>query len=60
MTIGFTYPLDVATTRLMADMGKAGKRNFTSTFDALNAIHIETGRYGIWKGVSIALASIIP
>ena len=41
-------------------MGAKGKRNFTSTFDSLNAIHIESGRYGIWKGVSIAFASIIP
>jgi len=59
--LGLTYPLDLAHTRLAADLSKKGQeRLYTTTFEALNRTHVREGREGFYKGAPVgAIQSIL-
>jgi len=54
----FTYPLQLAQSRLRADKGKAGnakERNYNSTADVLRKVYKEQGALGWFKGMEAKL-----
>jgi len=55
----FVYPLDFARTRLGADVGKAGKREFTGLGDCLVKIFKADGITGLYRGFSVSVQGII-
>lgn len=60
ITAVVTYPLDLVHTRITADITKKGQaRLFTTTFDCMNRTHLDEGRFGLFKGVEIAIISSV-
>jgi Mitochondrial carrier protein len=58
LTLGLSYPFDLIHTRTSADMTKKNTtRLYTTTFDCFNRTNLEEGRWGLYKGAEIALAS---
>jgi len=55
----FVYPLDFARTRLGADVGKAGKREFTGLGDCLVKIFKADGITGLYRGFAVSVQGII-
>lgn len=55
----FVYPLDFARTRLAADIGKAGQREFKGLGDCLSKIFKSDGIGGLYKGFSVSVQGII-
>jgi len=55
------YPLDFARTRLAVDVGKAGNREFTGTFDCIlkTAKKSGWGRGGVYNGFVVSVVGII-
>jgi len=57
----FVYPLDMARTRLAADIGKSsGERQFNGLYDCLNKLYKANGAQGLYRGFGISVAGIIP
>jgi solute carrier family 25 (adenine nucleotide translocator) protein 4/5/6/31 len=57
-TILPVYPMDLARTRLTADI--ASKRQYTGLIDCLSRTAKNEGIFGLYKGLFISLAGIIP
>lgn len=55
----FVYPLDFARTRLAADVGKDGAREFNGLVDCLKKIVARDGMAGLYRGFGISLGGII-
>jgi len=55
----FVYPLDFARTRLGADVGKSGKREFTGLGDCLVKIFKADGITGLYRGFFVSVQGII-
>jgi solute carrier family 25 (adenine nucleotide translocator) protein 4/5/6/31 len=55
----FVYPLDFARTRLAADVGKAGVREFTGLGDCLVKIFKSDGLGGLYRGFGVSVQGII-
>jgi len=55
----FVYPLDFARTRLAADIGKAGSREFNGMVDCLAKIAKADGIQGLYKGFFVSVQGII-
>merc|ERR1712215_434233 len=55
----FVYPLDFARTRLGADVGKAGKREFSGLGDCLVKIFKADGLTGLYRGFAVSVQGII-
>ena len=55
----FVYPLDFARTRLAADVGSGGDREFTGIVDCLRKIATKDGPQGLYRGFGISVAGII-
>merc|ERR1712002_698509 len=55
----FVYPLDFARTRLGADVGKTGKREFTGLGDCLVKIFKADGITGLYRGFAVSVQGII-
>jgi solute carrier family 25 (adenine nucleotide translocator) protein 4/5/6/31 len=55
----FVYPLDFARTRLAADVGAGGEREFTGLVDCLSKIAKKDGVNGLYNGFGISLVGII-
>ncbi|KAL5559448.1 hypothetical protein UlMin_035659 [Ulmus minor] len=53
------YPLDIAHTRLAADIGKTKARQFRGTYHFLTTIHKADGIRGIYRGLPASLQGII-
>jgi len=53
------YPLDFARTRLAADVGSGGEREFTGLVDCLGKIAKKDGVQGLYNGFGISLVGII-
>merc|ERR1712100_208746 len=51
----FVYPLDFARTRLAADVGSGGEREFTGLIDCLAKITKKDGPGGLYQGFGISL-----
>jgi solute carrier family 25 (adenine nucleotide translocator) protein 4/5/6/31 len=57
----FVYPLDMARTRLAADIGKSGgERQFNGLGDCLSKLYKADGFRGLYRGFGISVAGIIP
>lgn len=55
----FVYPLDFARTRLGADIGKTGQREFTGLGDCLVKIYKSDGVVGLYRGFGVSVQGII-
>jgi solute carrier family 25 (adenine nucleotide translocator) protein 4/5/6/31 len=55
----FVYPLDFARTRLAADVGSGGDREFKGLTDCLKKIAKSDGVYGLYRGFGISVVGII-
>jgi len=55
----FVYPLDFARTRLAADVGSGGSRQFNGLNDCLMKIFKSDGMGGLYQGFGISVAGII-
>jgi len=55
----FVYPLDFARTRLGADVGKSGKREFKGLGDCLVKIFKADGISGLYRGFAVSVQGII-
>ena len=53
------YPLDFARTRLAADVGSGGEREFTGLVDCLKKIASKSGVSGLYNGFGISVVGII-
>jgi solute carrier family 25 (adenine nucleotide translocator) protein 4/5/6/31 len=53
------YPLDFARTRLAADVGSGGDREFTGLVDCLKKIFVKDGPQGLYRGFGISVVGII-
>jgi len=53
------YPLDFARTRLAADLGKAGEREFTGLVDCLSKVAKKGGPIGLYQGFGVSVQGII-
>eukprot|EP01067_Filipodium_phascolosomae_P009532 Filipodium_phascolosomae@DN855_c0_g1_i1.p1 len=53
------YPLDFARTRLAADMGKGGTREFTGLTDCLTKVFNRTGFMSLYQGFGVSVQGII-
>ncbi|XP_011201556.1 ADP,ATP carrier protein [Bactrocera dorsalis] len=55
----FVYPLDFARTRLAADVGKTGQREFNGLFDCIKKIFKTDGFMGLYRGFIVSVQGII-
>jgi solute carrier family 25 (adenine nucleotide translocator) protein 4/5/6/31 len=55
----FVYPLDFARTRLAADIGKTGSRQFTGLGDCLVKVFKSDGLIGLYRGFNVSVQGII-
>jgi len=55
----FVYPLDFARTRLAADVGKAGAREFSGLGDCLTKVFKSDGIGGLYRGFGVSVQGII-
>jgi len=55
----FVYPLDFARTRLAADVGKAGNREFTGLGNCLTKVFKSDGLKGLYQGFGVSVQGII-
>lgn len=55
----FVYPLDFARTRLAADVGKGGDRQFTGLFDCISKVFKQDGLVGLYRGFGVSVQGII-
>jgi len=55
----FVYPLDFARTRLAADIGKAGGREFNGLADCLSKTFKSDGFKGLYQGFGVSVQGII-
>jgi solute carrier family 25 (adenine nucleotide translocator) protein 4/5/6/31 len=53
------YPLDFARTRLAADVGSGGDREFNGLVDCLKKIFVKDGPQGLYRGFGISVVGII-
>jgi len=55
----FVYPLDFARTRLAADVGKGGSRQFTGLGNCISSIFKRDGFLGLYRGFGVSVGGII-
>lgn len=55
----FVYPLDFARTRLAADVGKVGEREFKGLIDCLSKTLKSDGPIGLYRGFGVSVQGII-
>jgi len=55
----FVYPLDFARTRLAADVGKGGSREFNGLADCLGKVYKKDGLGGLYRGFGVSVQGII-
>uniref|UniRef100_A0A0D6R5F8 ADP/ATP translocase n=1 Tax=Araucaria cunninghamii TaxID=56994 RepID=A0A0D6R5F8_ARACU len=58
-TLVIIYPLDIAHTRLAADIGKTEARQFKGLFHFLKTIHQKDGLAGVYRGLPASLQGMI-
>jgi len=58
-SLTFVYPLDFARTRLAADVGQGGEREFTGLIDCLKKVSAKDGPGGLYRGFGISVIGII-
>lgn len=55
----FVYPLDFARTRLAADVGKGGERQFSGLSNCISTIYKKDGFKGLYQGFGVSVGGII-
>ncbi|KJE95727.1 substrate carrier family protein ancA [Capsaspora owczarzaki ATCC 30864] len=55
----FVYPLDFARTRLAADVGTGGARQFTGLGNCISTIYKQDGLKGLYRGFGVSVGGII-
>lgn len=55
----FVYPLDFARTRLAADVGKDGARQFNGLLDCVSKIFKKDGFRGLYQGFGVSVIGIV-
>lgn len=55
----FVYPLDFARTRLAADVGTGGQRQFKSLSHCISSIYKAEGAKGLYQGFGVSIVGII-
>ncbi|CAB3377619.1 Hypothetical predicted protein [Cloeon dipterum] len=55
----FVYPLDFARTRLAADVGKGGAREFTGLGNCISKVFKSDGLVGLYRGFGVSVQGII-
>ncbi|KAH9394589.1 PREDICTED: ADP,ATP carrier protein-like [Rhagoletis zephyria] len=55
----FVYPLDFARTRLAADIGKTGQRQYNGLADCLTKVFKSDGLIGLYRGFNVSVQGII-
>ncbi|XP_020294897.1 ADP,ATP carrier protein-like isoform X2 [Pseudomyrmex gracilis] len=55
----FVYPLDLARTRLAADVGKHEKREFKGINDVIMKIFKSDGLFGLYRGFTVSVQGIV-
>jgi len=55
----FVYPLDFARTRLAADVGSKGNRQFVGLLNCVSTIYKKDGLGGLYKGFGVSVGGII-
>ncbi len=55
----FVYPLDFARTRLAADVGKGGARQFTGLSQCISSVYRTSGLRGLYGGFGVSIGGII-
>ena len=58
-SLSVVYPLDFARTRLAADVGSGGEREFTGLIDCLKKCAAKDGVAGLYRGFGISVVGII-
>lgn len=58
-SLSVVYPLDFARTRLAADVGQGGDREFTGLIDCLKKCAAKDGVAGLYRGFGISVVGII-
>eukprot|EP00923_Selenidium_pygospionis_P052061 GHVN01090093.1.p1 GENE.GHVN01090093.1~~GHVN01090093.1.p1 ORF type:complete len:317 (+),score=25.78 GHVN01090093.1:56-1006(+) len=58
-SLSIVYPLDFARTRLAADLGKAGEREFAGLFDVLSKTVESTGLLSLYQGFGVSVQGIV-
>jgi solute carrier family 25 (adenine nucleotide translocator) protein 4/5/6/31 len=58
-SLTFVYPLDFARTRLAADVGSGGEREFTGLVDCLKKVSGKDGVKGLYRGFGISVIGIV-
>lgn len=58
-SLAFVYPLDFARTRLGADVGKQGSRQFTGLGNCISTIYKKDGLKGLYGGFGVSVGGII-
>lgn len=58
-SLSVVYPLDFARTRLAADVGSGGQREFNGLVDCLTKIFQKDGPQGLYRGFGISVVGII-
>jgi solute carrier family 25 (adenine nucleotide translocator) protein 4/5/6/31 len=58
-SLSVVYPLDFARTRLAADVGSGGEREFGGLIDCLTKILAKDGPQGLYRGFGISVVGII-
>uniref|UniRef100_H2XVV3 ADP/ATP translocase n=1 Tax=Ciona intestinalis TaxID=7719 RepID=H2XVV3_CIOIN len=54
-----TYPLDFARTRLSADVGTGGSRQFNGLIHCMKSVAARDGIVGLYKGLSLSIPTVI-
>lgn len=55
----FVYPLDFARTRLAADLGKQGQRQFNGLVHCIRTVYGRDGLGGLYRGFGVSVGGII-
>lgn len=58
-SLSVVYPLDFARTRLAADVGMGGDREFTGLVDCLQKMFAKEGAPGLYRGFGISVIGIV-
>lgn len=58
-TLVIIYPLDIAHTRLAADLGKTGSRQFQGIRHFLTTVYAKDGVRGVYKGLPASLQGMV-
>lgn len=54
-SLSIVYPLDLARTRLAADVGKSGNREFAGLIDCVTKVSQKSGPLSLYQGFTVSV-----